>query len=59
MKLHKNEEDFRNLCIITADYIGIPEEAIKRDYYIVSMLQKLQKSDFAVILGQLRDFQKI
>lgn len=47
MKLHKNEEDFRNLCIITADYIGIPEEAIKRDYYIVSMLQKLQKSDFA------------
>lgn len=47
MKLHKNEEDFRNLCIIAADYIGIPEEAIKRDYYIVSMLQKLQKSDFA------------
>ena len=47
MRLHENGEDFQALCIITSDYIGIPEEAVKRDYYIVSMLQKLQKSEFA------------
>ena len=47
MKLHENKEDFQNLCTIIADYIGIPEDAVKRDYYIVSMLQKLQESEFA------------
>lgn len=47
MRLHENEEDFQDLCILTAAYIGVPEEAIKRDYYIVSMLQKLEMSEFA------------
>lgn len=47
MRLHENEEDFRDLCSITAGYIGIPEDAVRRDYYIVSMLQKLEKSEFA------------
>lgn len=46
MRLHENEQDFQDLCRITADYIGIPEDAVKRDYYIVSMLQRLQKSEF-------------
>ena len=47
MRLHENNEDFRDLCSITADEVGIPEDAVRRDYYIVSMLQKLQQSDFA------------
>ncbi len=47
MKLHRNKEDFRDLCTITADYIGVPEDAVKRNYYIVSMLQKLPRSDFS------------
>lgn len=47
MRLHENKKEFQELCAITADYIGIPEDAVKRDYYIVSMLQKLQKSEFA------------
>lgn len=47
MKLHENKEDFQDLCTITANYIGIPEAAVKMDYYIVSMLQKLQRSDFS------------
>ena len=37
MRLHENEEDFRDLCSITAGYIGIPEDAVRRDYYIVSL----------------------
>ena len=37
MRLHENEEDLRDLCSITAGYIGIPEDAVRRDYYIVSM----------------------
>ena len=37
MRLHENEEDFRDLCSITAGYIGIPEDAVRRDYYIVSI----------------------
>ena len=28
MRLHENEEDFRDLCSITAGYIGIPEDAV-------------------------------
>ena len=32
MRLHENEEDFRDLCSITAGYIGIPEDAVRREY---------------------------
>ena len=37
MRLHENEEDFRDLGSITAGYIGIPEDAVRREDYIVSM----------------------
>lgn len=47
MKLHTNEDDFQDLCILTSNYIGIPEDAVKRDYYIMSMLQKLERSEYA------------
>ncbi|MFR8178552.1 MAG: hypothetical protein ACLU80_00025 [Dorea sp.] len=41
MRLHENEEDFRDLCSITAGYIGIPEDAVRRDYYIGEYAIKL------------------
>ena len=46
MNLHTNKEDFEDLCMLTSEYIGIPEEAVKRDYYIVMLLQNLQNSNF-------------
>lgn len=47
MNLHTNKEDFEDLCVLTSEYIGIPEGAVKRDYYIVMLLQNLQNSNFA------------
>ena len=47
MRLHENAEDFADLIAITAEWIGIPAAAVKRDYFIVMILQKLEKSDFA------------
>lgn len=46
MKLHTNKEDFEDLCILTSEYIGIPEDAVKMDYYIVMLLKNLQNSNF-------------
>lgn len=47
MNLHLKKESFRNLVLLTSRYIGIPEDAIRRDYYIVLTLQKLEKSEFS------------
>lgn len=47
MNLHKDIESFNDLATITAEYIGIPMLAVKRDYYIVMMLQMLEKSTYA------------
>lgn len=47
MKLHHDHESFKDLIIATAKYVGIPESAVKRDYYIVMMLQNLQNSEYA------------
>ena len=47
MNLHTNKEDFEDLCMLTSEYIGIPEDAVKRDYYIAMLLQNLQNSNFA------------
>jgi hypothetical protein len=46
MNLHINKEDFEDLCLLTSEYIEIPEVAVKRDYYIVMLLQNLQNSKF-------------
>jgi predicted nucleotidyltransferase component of viral defense system len=46
MNLHQNKEDFNDLCVITAGYIGVPTEAVKRDYYIVMLLKNLQESEY-------------
>ena len=47
MQLHEFDEEFQDLISLTAAFVGIPEEAVKRDYYIVDMLQKLQVSEYA------------
>ncbi|MCH5249928.1 MAG: nucleotidyl transferase AbiEii/AbiGii toxin family protein [Lachnospiraceae bacterium] len=47
MNLHKDIESFNDLAAVTAEYIGIPMLAVKRDYYIVMMLQMLAESAYA------------
>lgn len=47
MKLHLDVDAFNDLIPITARFIGIPEDAVRRDYYIVLTLQKLERSECA------------
>lgn len=35
MNLHEHKEEFEELIAIVADYIGVPADAVRRDYYIV------------------------
>ncbi|MHB1454209.1 MAG: nucleotidyl transferase AbiEii/AbiGii toxin family protein [Saccharofermentanales bacterium] len=46
MNLHNDKESFENLISVTSKYIGVPADAIKRDYFIVKLLQNLQNSKF-------------
>ncbi len=47
MNLHEHKEEFEELIAVTADDIGVPADAVRRDYYIVQMLQNLQNSKYA------------
>lgn len=47
MKLHYDKDSFESLSIVTANYIGIPVLAVRKDYFIVMLLQNLQNSEFA------------
>lgn len=47
MNLHNHKNDFDELIAIIANYMGIPADAVRRDYYIVQMMQNLQNSEFA------------
>ena len=47
MNLHNDKESFNSLIAVTADYIGVPPAAVKRDYYIVILLQNMQNSEYA------------
>lgn len=47
MKLHEFQNDFNDLISIVAQYKHLPESAVERDYYIVMLLQNLEKSDYA------------
>ena len=49
MNLHEHKEEFEQLISIVANQIGIPSDAVRRDYYIVMMLQNLQDSELAVM----------
>lgn len=47
MNLHKHRQEFEDLITIVANYIGIPIDAVRRDYYIVLIMQNLQNSEYA------------
>lgn len=47
--LHEHKEKFEELIAIAADYIGVPADAVRRDYYIVQMMQNLQNSEYAEV----------
>ena len=47
MNLHNDREAFHDLIALSAAEIGIPAAAVKRDYFIVMMLQKLADSEYA------------
>ncbi len=47
MNLHEHREDFEELIAIVADYIGVTADAVRRDYYIVQLMQNLQNSEYA------------
>lgn len=46
MKLHNYPDEFQELTVIVAREKHIPESAVRRDYYIVMMLQALEKSPY-------------
>ena len=47
MNLHTFNADFDQLCRLTAAELHIPEDAVRRDYYIVMMLENLAESEYA------------
>jgi predicted nucleotidyltransferase component of viral defense system len=49
MNLHENKEEFEELIAIVSDHIGIPADAVRRDYYIVQLMQNLQNSEYAEV----------
>lgn len=46
MRLHEDKEAFNNLIAIVATEKHLPEQAIRRDYYITEILLKLSKSKY-------------
>lgn len=46
MKLHENKEDFQDLISLTADYLGIPEVFIEKDYWVTYVLYNLAHSQY-------------
>lgn len=47
MNLHNHADKFHDLITETAEYIGIPDDAVRRDYFIVMLLQQLAVSEYA------------
>lgn len=47
MQLHKHPSEFSALTALTANFKNLSETAIKRDYYIVLLLEQLAESSFA------------
>lgn len=41
MDLHLSKDLFHDLCVLTSEYIGIPYEAIKKDYFIILILESI------------------
>lgn len=51
MLLHQNEEEFKTLVSLAADYYGIRDYQVEKDYYVSLFLKKLseQKYDFQLV----------
>jgi predicted nucleotidyltransferase component of viral defense system len=47
LRLHEQSVDFADLSVLAATWMGLPIAALTRDYYIVMMLLKLERSEFA------------
>ena len=47
MDLHRHKAEFDQLIRIVAEDKGLPETAVRRDYYIVMMMKNLQDSEYA------------
>lgn len=47
MNLSDNKQEFRELITLTARWRKIPEDAVRRDYFIIGMLRQLAKSEYA------------
>lgn len=47
MDLHRHKAEFEQLIRIVAEEKGIPETAVRRDYYIVMIMENLQNSEYA------------
>ena len=47
MRLHLQKEEFNDLAALTAEFVHIPVSAVRRDYYIVMILQQLEMSEYA------------
>lgn len=47
MKLHKHPDTFAQLIALTAAFKNLSANAIKRDYYIVLLLEQLANSEYA------------
>ncbi len=46
MLLHQNNDDFEELIQLTSEHVGIPENAVKRDYFITLILKSLSESEY-------------
>ena len=46
MQLHKSTEDFRDLALITAEYLGLDPTIVEKDYWITHALYHLSKSEY-------------
>jgi len=47
MNLHNHKKEFKELILIVADKLQLPELAVEKDYYIVLLLSKLYNSQYA------------
>lgn len=46
MNLRSSIKDFNELINITSQFVGIPQEAIKKDYFIVKILKNIEDNGF-------------
>lgn len=47
MRLHEYPEEFENLCAIVAEELHLRQADIRRDYYMVLLLENLANSEYA------------